>query len=200
MKVLVIPKIIEPYKDQLEVSIETKLIYFLLKCFKNCLIDIAYKFEMKNNYDLIILSGGNSILKYSNKKKDKFRAKLDNFFIKKANLNQTPVIGICHGGQFLAKKYGLSLTKDTRHVGLHKIKNLSKINIKFKSVNSFHNIKIKHKELKNIENLVLADDGSIECFKVKDKKIGSIIWHPERESSNSKPQVIFFKNFYSYVK
>ena len=66
MKVLIIPKITEPYKDQLEVSIETKLIYFLHKCFKNCLIDIAYKFEIKNNYNLIILSGGNSILKYSN--------------------------------------------------------------------------------------------------------------------------------------
>ena len=200
MKVLIIPKITEPYKDQLEVSIETKLIYFLHKCFKNCLIDIAYKFEIKKNYNLIILSGGNSILKYSNKNKDKFRAKLDNFFLKKANLNQTPIIGICHGGQFLAKKYGLTLTKDIRHVGLHKIENLSKIVSSFKSVNSFHNLKIKYKKLKNIENLILADDGSIECFKIKDKKIGAIIWHPERENSDIKQQVIFFKNFYSYVK
>jgi gamma-glutamyl-gamma-aminobutyrate hydrolase PuuD len=200
MKILVVPKIVEPFKNQFEISIETKLIYFLLNCFKNSLIDITYKFDMKNNYDLIILSGGNTILKYSKKKRDIFREKLDNFFLKKANINQTPVIGICHGGQFLAKKYGLTLTKDIRHVGRHKIKNLSKIVTKFKSVNSFHNIKIEYKKLKNIENLIHADDGSIECFKVKDKKIGAIIWHPEREISNSKPQVIFFKNLYSYIK
>ena len=200
MRILIIPKIKEPYKNQLEFSVEKSLLTFLNKSFKNCNIDISCDFEFKKKYNLIILSGGNTILKYSKKNKDKLRAKLDTFFLKKANLSGTPIIGICHGGQFIATKYKLQLLKDTKHVGSHELKNLSKINIKFKLIKSFHNFKIKFKKSKIIENLVLAKDKSIECFRIKNKKIGAIIWHPERENIKVKEQIDFFKTFYSIIK
>ena len=200
MNILIIPKILEPYKNQLEFSIEKKLLIFLKKCFKKCTISISYNFEFKKKYNLIILSGGNTIIKFSKKENDKFRNKIDEYFLKKADLNKTPIIGICHGGQFLASKYKLNLIKDINHVGSHKLENLSKMTIKFKTVKSYHNYKIKYKKSKIIENLFLADDKSIECFKIKNKKIGGIIWHPEREIRNIKEQIYFFKNFYSYIK
>ena len=200
MRILIIPKIKEPYKNQLEFSVEKHLLTFLKRSFKNCNIDISYNFEFKKKYNLIILSGGNSILKYSKKNEDKFRAKLDTFFLKKANLSGTPIIGICHGGQFIATKYRLHLSKDSSHVGSHELVNLSEINIKFKLIKSFHNFKIKFKKSKIIENLVLAKDKSIECFRIKNKKIGAIIWHPERENIKVKEQIHFFKTFYSIIK
>ena len=63
MRILIIPKIMEPYKNQLEFSVEKSLLTFLNKSFKNCNIDISYDFEFKKKYNLIILSGGNTILK-----------------------------------------------------------------------------------------------------------------------------------------
>jgi putative glutamine amidotransferase len=199
MNILIIPKIIEPYKNQLEFSIETKLLSFLKKCFNNCNINISYNFKFNKKYNLIILSGGNTVIQFSKKKNDKFRNKLDEYFFRKANFNKIPIIGICHGGHFLAIKYKLSLIKDAKHVGTHKLENLSKIQAKFRTTKSYHNYKIKFKESHKIENLFLADDKSIECFKVKNKKIGGVIWHPEREIKNIKKQIDFFKNFYSFI-
>lgn len=199
MNVLIIPKVIEPYKNQLEFSIEKKLLKFLNNCFKNCNINIAYNFQFNKKYNLIILSGGNSLVQFSKRKSDQLRNKFDEYFFKKANLNKIPIIGICHGGHFLASIYKLNFTKDTKHVGTHKLDNLSKIQAKFKTIKSYHNYKINFKETHKIENLFLADDKSIECFKVNNKKIGGVIWHPEREDKNMIKQVNFFKNFYSYI-
>ena len=77
MKVLIIPKIIEPYKKQIEFSIEKRLLIFLKKCFKKCLIDIAYNLNYQKKYDLIILSGGNTIISHSTKRKDKQKTRKD---------------------------------------------------------------------------------------------------------------------------
>lgn len=200
MNILIIPKIKEPYPNQIEFSVEESLLIFIKKCFKNCNIDVSYNYEIKKQYNLIILSGGNTIPKYSKAKKDKVRNKLDVFYFKKANLGRIPIIGICHGGQFIATNYKLDLVKDTNHVGSHEIVNLSNIKIKFNFIKSFHNFKIKFKKTKYIENLVLAKDNSIECFKVKNKKIGAIIWHPERENKKVIEQIKFFRTFYSIIK
>ena len=200
MKIIVIPKIIIRHKNQVEFAVESKLIKFLKNCFKNCLIDISCNFEINKKYNLIILSGGNSILKFSKKKNDIYRSKFDDYFFKKAKQTRTPLIGICHGGHFIAMKNKLKLTKDASHVGSHKLKNLSKINIKFNFVKSYHNFKINFSESKSIEKLILANDDSIECFKIRNQKIGGVIWHPEREIKEIKKQIYFFKNFYSYIK
>tara|TARA_B100000902_G_C26980621_1_gene750085 strand:+ start:75 stop:677 length:603 start_codon:yes stop_codon:yes gene_type:complete len=200
MNILIIPKIKEPYLNQIEFSVEKNLLIFLKKCFKNCSIDVTYNYEIKKKYNLIILSGGNTIPKFSKDKKDKLRNKLDVYFFKNANLDQIPIIGICHGGQFIATKYKLDLVKDTNHVGSHEIINLSNIKIKFNFIKSFHNFKIKFKNTKYIQNLVLAKDNSIECFRIKNKKIGAIIWHPERENTKVLEQIKFFRTFYSIIK
>ena len=96
-------------------------------------------------------------------------------------------------------KYKLKLSKDVSHVGSHKLKNLSKINIKFNFVKSYHNFKINFQNLRVLKNLFSNDD-SIECFKIRNQKIGGVIWHPEREIKEIKKQIYFFKNFYSYIK
>ena len=56
------------------------------------------------NIDLICLSGGNDIKDKTTK--SIIRKKLDNYYYKKAKLKGIPVIGICHGAQFIAQKEG----------------------------------------------------------------------------------------------
>ena len=87
MKILVVPSIREVYKNQIELSVDIRLIYFLKKLFKKAEIEI-YNNEIKNNYDFIVLAGGNNSI--SKKKKDLIRNNINNLifnFAQKKNQN-----------------------------------------------------------------------------------------------------------------
>ena len=75
----IIPKIIEKYKNQLEISVELNLLNFLSKVFNNPKIEILS--EKKNiNFDLLIISGGNDLPNLKRNKQNKYRNYLNNFF------------------------------------------------------------------------------------------------------------------------
>ena len=175
MKIAIIPSIKEPYKNQLEYSIDVKLFKLINVCFPKCeIISLTKSDKLNKKFKLLIISGGNTILNFSKSKKNKFRNLIDERFYKQAIKNKIPIFGICHGAQFLAKKIGGEFIKK-KDVGPHKI-NLVKSN-KIIRVNSYHNIVIK-KISQNTKILATSLDGSIEYFK-KNKIIG-IQWHPER--------------------
>ena len=97
------------------------------------------------------------------------------FFFKALKLN-IPILGICHGAQYIAKKFK-SIIKEKKHVGSHNI-NLIGFGKKV-IVNSFHN-KVITKLGKNLLPKGFAQDNTIEYFEHKQKKIIGIMWHPER--------------------
>ena len=66
-------------KKQLEFSVDLKLISFLKETFANAKIKILLNKETKN-IDLLCISGGNDILKFSKTKKNILRHKLDKHF------------------------------------------------------------------------------------------------------------------------
>ena len=179
MKILIIPKVLKRYKNQIEFSIEEKLI-FLKNCFKSCILEIAYNFKFKRNYDLCILSGGNTIIKFSKNKKDKIRNKLDNYYFKKFH-KKIPIIGICHGAQFLAEKEKSVLVKSKNHTKPHDIiidKQIYKKQ-KLSKLKSHHNYKILN--IKNYHCSAFANDNSVESFYNRKNKVVGIIWHPDRQ-------------------
>lgn len=169
----IIPKIVEKYENQLEISVELNLLNFLNKVFNNPKIEILSK-KNNINFDLLIISGGNDLPNLKRNKANKYRNNLNNFFFSKAFKENLPVIGICLGAQFIAKKYRCKFKKKN-HVGSHKIIYQNK---KIK-VNSYHNYVIT-KFSKDIKPLALADDNTLEYFEIKNKRITGIIWHPER--------------------
>ena len=63
------------------------------------------------------LSGGNTIKKYSNKIEDLIRNKYDNFYFKNSIKFNIPLIGICHGAQFIAHKNNYSSVKVAKNAG-----------------------------------------------------------------------------------
>jgi len=200
MKILLVPKVIIRHKNQIEFSIEENLILFLKKTFKNCLIEITHDLSLKKKVDLIILSGGNTIKKYSNKIKDLIRNKYDNFYFKNSIKFNIPLIGICHGAQFIAHKNNLKFKKDKKHVNFsHNILSSNKkLTGKIKSVICYHNYKIVTNN-KNIAVIAHAKDNSVESFWVKKKKIAGIIWHPERSKKEIIYQINFFKKIYASI-
>ena len=200
MKILLVPKVITRYKNQIEITDEKDLILFLQKTFKKCLIEITNDFNLKKKVDLIILSGGNTLKKYSNKTEDLIRNRYDDFYFKNSIKYKIPLIGICHGAQFIAHKNNLKFKKDDEHVKFshYIISSNKKMTGKIKDVTCYHNYKIISCN-KNVEVIAQAKDSSIEAFVAKKNKIAGIVWHPERSKKKIVYQVNFFKKIYAFI-
>ena len=180
MKIGIIPTIREIYKNQFELTIDINLINFIKSIFTKSEVIILNNKKERFDYNLIVISGGNNLINLD-KKKDVIRQKLTKHFFKISINENIPILGICYGAQFLAKSFN-SKIGSKKHVGKHKIY-INKLKKKI-LVNSFHNDVIL-KLGKNLVKLAEAEDGTIESFKHKDKKILGIMWHPERNKSIS---------------
>ena len=173
-KIGIIPTIRENHST-LEFCVDRKLIAFVKKISPQAEIQIL--FERKTiNMNLIISSGGNTLYELSKKDKDKKRESLDSYYLNFAHEQNISFIGICFGAQFIAKKYGSEIKKICNHVILkHKIIGRKKT----LTVNSYHDYGI-FKLGKKLEKIFWASDNSIELFKLSDKNIYGMMWHPER--------------------
>ena len=179
MKIGIIPKIIETHKNQFEALVELKLISLIQKVFINCSIETLISVK-KSNFDLLIISGGNDLPDINKHKKNKIRNNLNNYYYNYAIKKKIPDIGICLGALFIAKKMKCKIIKK-KHVGSHYIfYNKKKI-----LVNSYHNYVI-NKFNSKIVPIAFAVDKTLECFKVFNKKVIGIMWHPERNKRISK--------------
>jgi putative glutamine amidotransferase len=187
MNILIIPVIKEPYKNQVEFGVDLRLIKILKSFFLNCNIKYATE-KKKHRYDLLILTGGNSITQFSNSQKDKIRHSLDNFYYKDAIRKKIRILGICHGSQFIGKKLGLRVIKK-RKVGFENIYTEKK-NIYLKL---YHDYSMISKEKKNITIYAKTKDNTIEAFSDKKKNIFGINWHPERNKKINFIDKKFFK-------
>tara|TARA_A100001015_G_scaffold251100_1_gene289873 strand:+ start:2999 stop:3628 length:630 start_codon:yes stop_codon:yes gene_type:complete len=194
MKILLIPKIIETYKGQFEISVEKNLIYFLKYCFSKSTIEVACDKKKRSDLSLVIFSGGNTIKKFSSMKKDNLRDNFDKFYYKNF-YKKLPIIGICHGAQYLADKQGSKFVKCNNHTSPHDIF-LDKLiykKEKLTKIKSHHNYKILR--IKNFEVSSLAYDKSIESFYNKKSRVAGVIWHPERQKNINEQKKIILKHY-----
>ena len=197
MNILIVPKIYHRFKEQIEYSLENKLIIFLKKIFPNANIEVAITMNVSKKINLLILSGGNNIILFSKKKEDLLRNKIDNFFFKYALNKKIPIFGICHGAQFLAKKFDCKFNKSKHHIQNHYIEIIDNKSEKRKQlVNSYHNIIITKKS-KKVDIFAVASDNSIEAFCHNKLKIGGVIWHPERFKKFRNKDIKIIKKFYA---
>lgn len=184
MNILLLPKVTSFYKGQYEYCIDKNWLAFLSETFPKSQVTIPTNNTKINSLNLIISTGGNNIISYSNKFEDKLRNKIDTKYYNLSKRHHIPFVGICYGAQLIAEKNNFKINKTKKHVKSHKTKLLG--NTKFSNLgkgemrtNSFHNYLIK--DLNNkFEKLAIANDKSIELFSHKDRKILGMMWHPER--------------------
>ena len=172
----IIPAVKENFKNQFEFIVEEKLIIYLKKVFPKCKIKILFEKEVIN-FQFLVISGGNDLIKHYPISKNLTRASLNNYYFNLAKNKKLPVLGICHGAHFIADKYQAKINKSNKHVGYHKIQILNGARIE---VLSHHNYVIK-KVSKRFEILANAEDNTVELFKIKKMKVLGIVWHPERQ-------------------
>tara|TARA_Y100001970_G_scaffold291427_1_gene428544 strand:- start:8241 stop:8855 length:615 start_codon:yes stop_codon:yes gene_type:complete len=181
-------------KKELRFCIDTKLINWVLYLgFKPLLVpDIKTlnifikqdKFKIKG----ILLSGGNGIEKKS------LRYKIEKKLAEYSKNKKIPLLGICHGLQFINCLEGGSLKKIDKHIRVnHKI--VSKFKYPSK-VNSFHEYGVK-KLGRNFEIVAYSKDNNIEAIKHKKYNWLGWMWHPEREKKFNKDLKNIAKSFFN---
>ena len=69
MNILIIPMINYRFKEQIEYSLEKKLIIFLKRIFPKANIEVAITKNLSKKINLLIFSGGNNITLFSKKKR-----------------------------------------------------------------------------------------------------------------------------------
>ena len=98
MNIAIIPTVRQIRKDQFELSVDNRIFNFFDKVFKrNCTYKILNGSNKIKNEKLIIILGGNTIIQYSKKKRDKYRSILDKKYFSIAQKKKIKIIGICHG-------------------------------------------------------------------------------------------------------
>lgn len=124
----------------------------------------------------IILTGGNSLVKYGGNapERDETERRVLDFALE----YDIPVYGFCRGMQVILDYFGCKLEQVQGHVAVnHKVSGtLGEF-----EVNSFHN-QACYRVNDPLEVLARTQDGVIEAIRHKDKRILGTMWHPEREN------------------
>tara|TARA_Y100000591_G_C21845697_1_gene708584 strand:- start:1378 stop:1980 length:603 start_codon:yes stop_codon:yes gene_type:complete len=185
MKVGIVASIKNSYFNEINYVLDKNWISFLDKVFENYNLEIINEKTKNFNHDIIILTGGNDSLKFSRKKTDIIRNKLDNIVIKNCIKKKIKLIGICWGAIKINEYFNGRTAKIKNHVRkFHNIYGHSdlenkKFNLTLK-VNSYHNYQLKKLGKDLIGCMKCIKDNSIEMFIHKKKDIIGIMWHPER--------------------
>jgi gamma-glutamyl-gamma-aminobutyrate hydrolase PuuD len=186
--IAITPSVKETYKNQLEYCIDIRLINFLKYCFINPKIFIINESSLNiKNINLLIISGGNDIYNLEKKKKNLIRNQLDKKVLNNAIKKKIPVLGICYGAQFISHYFNNKVYKKGGHVQkINKIiiNDKSYVNKNFIKVKCFHNYAINNH--KKFDLIGISEDKTMEFYKIKNKKIYGMMWHPERDLNYKK--------------
>lgn len=151
------------------------------------------------NSDILILTGGGSVKSecfntphndYVQEKRDLLEKELFELAIK----NNTPILAVCRGFQYINGILGGKVSKLTDLNQERPIREDHEVQLKTGviSINNFHNDGIFEKDLAKGLFVVAKDTQNeiVEAFYSRDLKILGIQWHPEREFKDKKSEQI----------
>ena len=143
----------------------------------------------------IVLTGGNSLVKYGGNAPE--RDATDDKLIEMAICNRTPVYGFCRGMQSILDYFGNNLIQVEGHVATrHTIHGIEKET----DVNSYHSQGSEERTLKGLDVIMRAEDGVIEKVRHRELPIIGTMWHPEREESFRKYDVVMVRELFGGSK
>jgi putative glutamine amidotransferase len=140
--------------------------------------------------EALILSGGNDL------GENEDRDNVEKHLLHRAILSGIPILGVCRGMHLINWFLGggcpikLNAGDAVRHAGsIHRIiilKNYDQLFKDCEEVNSYHNMAIAPDRLAaDVQIAATSEDGFVEAFTMKDKRIISVQWHPERNLDES---------------
>ena len=125
----------------------------------------------------IILTGGNSLVKYGGTAPE--RDATDKAMIEHAVRHRLPLYGFCRGMQSILDYFGCDLVKIQNHVAVkHDIIGIEGSDC----VNSYHNEACCRLAGDELRAIMRSTDGGLEKIAHKTLPIIGTMWHPERET------------------
>lgn len=140
----------------------------------------------------IILTGGNSLLKYGGNAPE--RDHMDAVLIKNAIEKKIPLYGICRGMQSILEYFGNKLVNVEGHVAQRHLVHGPTGTL---NVNSYHNQACVNLSSDELTAISKAEDGVIEEIHHKTCPIQATMWHPERESQYTRLDMNRLKNLFN---
>lgn len=187
MKVVALSQCIRAIPDRHEIqdAIDQRLINFFQAAgflgapVPNTFNEVSLTIFLKNiSPTAIVLSGGNDVGRYPD------RDRTENLMLDYAEAHDLPVLGICRGMQFLAKRAGAYLQPIRNHVAIrHKLDGEI-----CHEVNSYHRYSVSSCP-SGFRIIAVSDDKNIEAIRHKERIWEGWMWHPERETTFSEHDV-----------
>lgn len=141
----------------------------------------------------LVLTGGNDLVDVGGDAPERDATELA--LVTWMEARRRPIMGVCRGAEFLAHTFGGALARVSGHAGTRHPLRTAAGSI---DVNSYHDWGIS-KAPAGAETWAHAADGSVEAFRIVDKNVSAIMWHPEREEKfNSDDIAMFRKHFGIY--
>lgn len=115
--------------------------------------------------------------------------------------NNLPILGVCRGLMMINLHLGgeVQPVQDHRAVR-HRLEAISDVTLALPEgfeVNSYHNYAIPAAGIANsLLPLAVAEDGTVEAFRHREKPCVGIMWHPERESPFAKLDLDIFNRLF----
>jgi len=146
--------------------------------------------------NLLILTNGESIQcddgkLVHNSERDRVESELLKYMLESEKDNI--ILGVCRGAQLLNCHFGGDISQASGHVALQHPVLLADDSLLLSEigpeiiVNSYHNDAIKQDHLADcFIELGHTEDGCVELFRHKHRKIYGMQWHPERKSQDDK--------------
>jgi gamma-glutamyl-gamma-aminobutyrate hydrolase PuuD len=147
--------------------------------------------------DGLLLTGGNSLLKYGGDAVD--RDTTETFLLQWSIDNKVPVLGVCRGMQLIQDYFGDELHPVENHVGVrHQLSILNDTRLAtvlkdIGTVNSFHEYGTNDSS-RDLKVCARSSDGVVMAIEHRFYDIFGVMWHSEREIS-PKPQEKEIFNF-----
>ncbi len=155
-------------------------------------VSIVEKYITSLNPKGILLTGGNSLVKYGGDAPEK--DEVDKLLITLSIDKNIPLLGFCRGMQSIADYFGCSLHNVENHIAVHHDILLDSGDV-VANVNSYHKQALLEVG-KPLKKLVVSADGIIEGIRHCRKTIMGIMWHPERENPFKKEDIELFQKFF----
>lgn len=182
-------EIIESYKERRDCA-DQRISEFISCCGYLPLLvpnnpDIVKKIIEEVNPAGIILTGGNSIVKYGGNAPE--RDDTDKILLEESSHRKIPLYGFCRGMQSILDYFGETLVNVGGHVAVRHALTWQKNSILDakripQEANSYHNQGCMGLMKKELLCAARSEDGVIEAVIHKELPILGTMWHPEREA------------------
>lgn len=147
----------------------------------------AVALAQRLNANGLVLTGGNDLVSCGGDAPERDATELA--LVQWAEGRRAPILGVCRGAEFLAHALGGALARISGHAGTrHHVRTEAGSC----ETNSYHDWGIA-KAPTNAEVWAHAADGSIEAFRIADRRITAVMWHPEREPIFSAGDIAMFR-------